>query len=128
MGRCSYYKNTVYITAIDHHNTCISTCITYTHFYQLYQCPYALSQYRCKECILKKIITKESHRLPYNQQGTDNTSRGSGIQHDTNRVGGWGEEFPHTMDAPHPALPTNMLLMNDQRSRSMSYTSALRSL
>lgn len=87
MGRCSYYKNTVYITAIDHHNTCISTCITYTHFYQLYQCPYALSQYRCKECILKKIITKESHRLPYNQQGTDNTSRGSGIQHDTNRVG-----------------------------------------
>lgn len=58
MGRCSYYKNTVYITAIDHHNTCISTCITCTHFYQLYQCPYALSQYRCKECILKKLSQK----------------------------------------------------------------------
>lgn len=58
MGRCSYYKNTVYITAIDHHNTCISTCITYTHFYQLYQCPYALSQYRCKECIFKKLSQK----------------------------------------------------------------------
>lgn len=41
---------------------------------------------------------------------------------------GGGEGLPHTMAAPHPALPTNMLLMNDQRSRSISYTSALRSL
>lgn len=114
----------MYITAIDHHYTCIS--ITYTHFHQLYQCPNALSQYGCKECIKKKLSQK-SHTGFLTISETDNTSRGSGIQHDTNRMGG-GEGLPHTMAAPHPALPTNMLLMNDQRSRSISYTSALRSL
>lgn len=51
----------MYITAIDHHYTCIS--ITYTHFHQLYQCPNALSQYGCKECIKKnyhKRVTQAS--------------------------------------------------------------------
>lgn len=127
MGRCSYYKNTVYITAIDHHNTCISTCITYTHFYQLYQCPYALSQYRCKEYILKKLSQKSHTGFLTISKGLT-TLQEAPVFSMTQIEWGWGEEFPHTMDAPHPALPTNMLLMNDQRSRSMSYTSALRSL
>lgn len=78
--------------------------------------------------VLKKKLSQKSHRHPNNQQGTDNTSRGSGIQHVRIRAGlEGGVSFPHTMAAPQPALPTNMLLMNDQRSRSMSYTSALRS-
>lgn len=75
----------MYITAIDHHYTCIS--ITYTHFHQLYQCPNALSQYGCKECIKKKLSQK-SHTGFLTISKTDNTSRGSGIQHDTNRMGG----------------------------------------
>lgn len=77
--------------------------------------------------VLKKKLSQKSHTGFLTISKTDNTSRGSGIQHDTNRMGG-GEGLPHTMAAPHPALPTNMLLMNDQRSRSISYTSALRSL
>lgn len=75
----------MYITAIDHHYTC--TSITYTHFHQLYQCPNALSQYGCKECIKKKLSQK-SHTGFLTISKTDNTSRGSGIQHDTNRMGG----------------------------------------
>lgn len=44
--------------------------------------------------VLKKKLSQKSHRHPNNQQGTDNTSRGSGIQHVRIRAGLEGGEFP----------------------------------
>lgn len=40
--------------------------------------------------VLKKKLSQKSHTGFLTISETDNTSRGSGIQHDTNRMGGGG--------------------------------------
>lgn len=59
--------------------------------------------------VLKKKLSQKSHRHPNNQQGTDNTSRGSGIQHVRIRAGlegGGGVSLTQWLLHNLPSQPT----------------------